>query len=533
MKSKLAIAISILMLMSSMMAGCGPAPTSTRPAAADTPAQNQVLPPDPAAARDAILAYLADMLAEEVPPPEEAWAEEDVTAQGLVGSSTRRYTAGDWTVTVSFPIVAPEATVYQVEVVNEASGFSWEGEVDAMNQITPIDRPAGTDTPPVQVGPAEVAILARGNNAFALDLYQLLRGQEGNLFYSPYSIQVALAMTYAGARGETEAQMADALHFDLDQARLHPAFAALAEALASRGQALEDEEAWFRLNVANSLWGQEGYAFVADYLALVDGYYGGGLRQVDFVGAPEEARQQINDWVEGATEDKIQDLIPQGAITPLTRLVLANAIYFNATWAQPFADSRTGDGSFYLLDGSQVTVPLMHQTESMPYSQGDGYQAVEMHYAGNELSMVALLPDQDRFEEFEAALDMEQLEAILGDLDYGQVALTMPRFEFESEFNLNDALAGLGMAVAFSDRADFSSMTGNRELSISDVVHKAFVAVDEEGTEAAAATAVMMALSAAPAEPVEVRLDRPFLFLIRDVETGTVLFLGRVVDPSQ
>jgi serpin B len=327
--------------------------------------------------------------------------------------------------------------------------------------------------------------------------------------------------------------MAEALHFALDQARLHPAFAALAGALAGRGQALDDEEARFRLNVANSLWGQEAYAFLAEYLALVDGYYGGGLRQVDFVGSPEKARQEINDWVARETEDKIEDLVPPGAITPLTRLVLANAIYFNATWAAPFEDSLTEDGPFFLLDGSQVLVPLMHQTESMPYSQGDGYQAVEMHYAGNELSMVVLLPEQGQFEAFEATLDTEKLEAILSDLSRGQVALTMPRFEFESAFNLKDALAALGMAVAFSDQADFSGMTGNPELFISDVVHKAFVAVDEEGTEAAAATAVMMGLLSMPAEPVEVRLDRPFLFLIRDVETGTVLFLGRVVDPSR
>jgi serpin B len=240
----------------------------------------------------------------------------------------------------------------------------------------------------------------------------------------------------------------------------------------------------------------------------------------------------INDWVAEQTEDRIEDLIPPGVLGAATRLVLTNAIYFNAAWAQPFEASATQDEAFHLLDGGQVTVPMMHQTESFGYLAGDGYQAVELPYEGHELSMVILLPDEGGFEAFEAGLDAAQVEAILQETSDRQVALALPRFEFEAQFSLADTLGAMGMPDAFSDQANFSGMTGTRDLFISAVIHKAFVAVDEEGTEAAAATAVVMVEGAMPAEPLEVRVDRPFLFLIRDIQTGTVLFLGRVMDPA-
>jgi serpin B len=256
------------------------------------------------------------------------------------------------------------------------------------------------------------------------------------------------------------------------------------------------------------------------------------LRVLDFAGAPEESRVTINDWVSEETEGKIENLIPQGAIDPLTRLVLTNAIYFNAAWANPFEKDATQDGPFTLLDGSQVTVPMMRQTESFGYTRGEGYQAVELPYDGREMSMVILLPDRDGFEPFEDSLDAERVQAIVEDLEYGQVVLTMPKFEFDSGFSLKEALIAMGMPAAFSGGADFSGMTGDRALSIADVIHKAFVSVDEEGTEAAAATAVVMVESAMPGQPVEVTIDCPFIFLIRDIETGAILFVGRVVDPS-
>jgi serpin B len=376
--------------------------------------------------------------------------------------------------------------------------------------------------------------LSQANAAFALELYQVLRKDHENLFYSPYSISVALALAYAGARGETAQQMADAMHYTLSQERLHAAFNALDQALASRGEgAMGKDGQAFQLHVANAIWGQQDYSFLDAYLDVLALNYGAGLRLVDFVKAPEEARVTINDWVSEQTENKIDDLIPAGAIDALTRLVLTNAIYFNAAWAKPFDEKQTEDGSFRLLDGSQVTVPMMKQVESLGYAMGKGYQAVELPYDGNELSMVILVPDEGQFGAFEDALDAGRLEAIVQDLRYVQVALSMPKFEIESSLSLADALTAMGMPDAFSGNADFSGMTGNHDLTISDVVHKAFVSVDESGTEAAAATAVIMKLTAMPAEPLTVTIDRPFIFAIRDIQTGSLLFVGRVVDPSQ
>ncbi len=260
--------------------------------------------------------------------------------------------------------------------------------------------------------------------------------------------------------------------------------------------------------------------------------YGAGLRVLDFATAPEESRVAINDWVSEQTEGKIEDLIPQGLISSLTRLVLTNAIYFNAAWADPFEEESTEEGAFRLLDGSEVSVPMMRQTESFGYAEGGDYQAIELPYDGHELSMVIVLPEEGELEAFEDSLDAERLDAILKARERRQVALTMPKFEFEAQFSLAQTLAALGMPQAFTPDADFSGMTGARDLFISEVVHKAFVSVDEAGTEAAAATAVVMVESAMPEEPVEMTVDHPFLFLIRDIESGAILFVGRVVDPG-
>ncbi|RLC69909.1 MAG: serpin family protein [Chloroflexi bacterium] len=381
----------------------------------------------------------------------------------------------------------------------------------------------------------DLADMVDGNSAFAFDLYQVLReGEEnGNLFYSPYSISLALAMTYAGARGETEQQMANTLHFVLPQNHLHPAFNGLDLELARRGEGAAGKDGeGFRLNIVNAIWGQEGVRFLPEFLDVLAENYGAGLRLLDFASALEESRVTINNWVSEQTEGRIEDLIPQGAISPATVLVLTNAIYFNAAWAEPFEEGATEDDIFHLPDGSEATVPMMRQTESFGYAEGDGYQAVELPYDGWELSMVILLPEAGGFESFESALDAERVGSIVNDLGYRQVALTMPKFEFESGFSLKDTLAAMGMADAFTGAADFSGMTGGHDLFISEVVHKAFVSVDEAGTEAAAATAVMVAKLAMPEEPVEVTLDRSFIFLIRDIETGAILFVGRVLDPS-
>jgi serpin B len=378
---------------------------------------------------------------------------------------------------------------------------------------------------------AETAELVVGNSAFTFDLYQRLsEEQDGNLFYSPYSISLALAMTYAGARGETEQQMAATMHYTLPQERLHPTFNALDTTLTSYGDD-EDEDA-FQLNVANAIWGQEGYEFLPTFLDTLAENYGAGLRTVDFVSETEAARQAINDWVSDQTAEKIQDLIPKGMLNSMARLVLTNAIYFNGKWVSPFEKSNTHDEPFTLLDGSTVSVPMMSQVESFKYAEGNGYQAVELPYRDSNVSMLFILPEAGRFEEMEGAFSAEFVTAITESLTSQQVRLFAPKFTFESEFKLAETLIQMGMPAAFGN-ADFSGMTGNRDLFISDVLHKAFVAVDEEGTEAAAATAVTMMETARMIEDaILMKLDRPFLFLIRDNDTGTILFIGRVLNPE-
>jgi serpin B len=382
---------------------------------------------------------------------------------------------------------------------------------------------------------ADVTAAAQGNNAFAFELYRLVRQdkQKGNLFYSPYSISLALAMTYAGARGQTEQQMAQALHF-MPQSRLHPALNGLDQELGKRGKGAKGKDGQgFRLNIANALWGQKNYRFLPAFLDLLAENYGAGLRLLDFTADAEAARVTINQWISDKTEGRLKDLIPRGALDAMTRLVLTNAIYFNAAWSAPFEKSQTQDGAFNLLDGGQATVPMMKKTELFGYAEGPNAQAVELPYDGRELAMVILLPKSGQFEAFDAALDAGQVNGLLSKLSSRQVALTMPRFKIESQLELAQALAALGMPDAFSGSADFSGMDGGRTLLISDVIHKAFVAVDEAGTEAAAATAVIMRATAAmPEMPVEVTVDRPFVFLIRDLPTGAILFVGRVVNPG-
>ncbi len=378
---------------------------------------------------------------------------------------------------------------------------------------------------------AGVPELVAGNTEFALDLYGALFDPEANLFCSPYSISQALAMTYAGARGDTEQQMAQALHFTLPQEQLHQAWNALDLALASRGEKTTEGQR-FRLNVVNALWGQANYGFRPEFLDLLALNYGAGLRTLDFSGAPDASRETINRWVEEQTEKKIKDLLPPDSITPRTRLVLTNAIYFNAGWLYPFQPEATQDGAFHLLDGTSATVPMMHESERLGYAEGEGWQAVELPYVGDELSLVILLPEAGTFETFARGLDSARLASMLQGLSRTQVALSLPRFTFESSLSLKDALGKLGMTQPFSMAADFTGMAARPELFIDDVYHKAFIAVDEAGTEAAAATGVVMNLKAMPTQPKEVQVDRPFIFLIRDVQSGSILFLGHVVDPA-
>jgi serpin B len=362
-----------------------------------------------------------------------------------------------------------------------------------------------------------------------------LRKTDGNIFYSPYSISEALAMAYGGARGETEKQMAAALQFLLSPDKLHPAFNSIDIELAKRGEVAKKgkDEKGFRLNVVNAIWGQKEFKFTSQYLDLLAQNYGAGMRIVDYINAAEPSRQIINQWVSDKTESKIKDLLPQGSVNNLTRLVLTNAIYFNAAWASQFEKAVTQNGQFHLLDKSVVTVPMMHQLKSFRYTEGTNYKVVELPYDGNQLSMVLILPEADQFGAFEAALNSQQLKDIIGKLQPAQVNLTMPRFKIESQYSLKPALGNLGMPVAFSpSEADFSGMDGKRDLYISDVVHKAYVSVDEAGTEAAAATGVIVSTTSMPVNIKDMTLDHPYIFLIRDIPTGTILFMGRVMNPG-
>jgi serpin B len=385
----------------------------------------------------------------------------------------------------------------------------------------------------------ELKELAAGNSAFAFDLYQALREKPGNLFYSPYSLSIALAMTYGGARGATEQQMAATLHYTLPQEQLHPAFNALDLALAGAG---EKEEGAFRLSVANSLWGQEGFPFRQEYLDLIARNYASGLRLVDYIddARREQARQAINAWVNAATQGKIEELIGKDILNDATRLVLANAIYFKGEWSVPFLNG-TQEAPFTRLDGSQVSVPTMSRRATTPYAAGEDFQAVDLPYKGERIAMLVLLPAAGQFEAFESRLNREQAQGILQGLEASDVKLYMPKFQFSAAYKLEDTLkasdprlrGSTGMPKAFDRvRADFSGMYDRQKaggnLYLSHVVHKAFVAVDEIGTEAAAASGVVAEITSMP---VELRIDRPFIFLIHDLQTGTILFAGRVVDP--
>jgi serine protease inhibitor len=387
---------------------------------------------------------------------------------------------------------------------------------------------------------ADATAMVSANNAFAIDLYQGLKTQPGNLFFSPYSISSALAMTYAGARGQTENEMARVLHFDSGQTNVPSGFRALADRI-------NDLQRWNRIKLvtANSLWCQKDYLFTKAFLNVVKQDYHADARLVDFTTAPEAVRNDINSWVDQNTDGKITDLIEAGQIKPLTRLILCNAIYFKGKWQTQFKTSDTRPAPFYVSSNETVTVPMMSLEAHFKSATSDdnSLKILEMPYIGGDLSMVILLPasnpgwgdkDQPTLSDVEEKLTPENLRVWLAELDHAgerKIRISLPRFTTTQSFNLSEQLKTMGMSSAFDHNgADFSGMDGTRELYISDVLHKAFVEVNEEGTEAAAATSVIIM---ARSIPEQFMVDHPFIFLIRDNGSGAILFLGRIVDPTK
>jgi serpin B len=376
--------------------------------------------------------------------------------------------------------------------------------------------------------PADVAAVVAGNTQFALDLYRRLRTAEGNLFFSPYSISTALAMTYAGAGGTTRQQMAETLHFMPDGRTLHPTFSSLQSQIKG-----EPEKGALELSIANALWVEQDFPLLKQFTDLTGRFYEAGLNRVDFNHDGEKARRTINAWVEEKTKNKIQELIKPGVLDSLTRLVLTNAIYFKGNWARKFKPDRTKEETFWLAPGAAVTVPMMNGQDEFGYAEDEALQALDMPYAGDSLSMIMLLPRTvDGLKGLEEMLSTEELTARIPAIRKREVRVCMPKFTMTVQFELAKTLGAMGMPEAFSEAADFSGMTGGRDLFISAVVHKAFVDVNEEGTEAAAATGMAMRLTATPAPPPLFRADHPFIFLIRHNPSGSILFMGRVIRPT-
>lgn len=374
-------------------------------------------------------------------------------------------------------------------------------------------------------------ILVQDNSAFAMDLYQKLRASDGNIFFSPYSISTALAMTYGGARGNTEREMAKTLRFSLDQENLHPAFAQVESRLNKLQKAGN-----IKLSVANSLWPQQDYKFLDEYLSLAKKYYGVSITPVDYRQAREAAREMINNWVEDKTQGKIKNLIQPGILDALTRLVLVNAIYFKGNWESQFEADKTKDAPFHMPSKKSVQAPMMTQEEKFRYADLEFFEMLELPYVGNEMSMIVLLPKAiDGLTQLEANLSTENLERWKSRLSKRDIVVFLPKFKMTSMFRLDKTLVSMGMVDAFSDsKANFAGMDGRPDgLYIGAVIHKAFVDVNEEGTEAAAATAGGMVQMRMPAPPTVFRADHPFVFLIQENRTGSILFMGRVNAPTE
>ena len=372
-------------------------------------------------------------------------------------------------------------------------------------------------------------VIVKGNSEFALDLYAKLKNKPGNLFFSPYSISTALAMTYAGSGGNTEQQMAATLHFTttIPQQQFHLLFGQLAKTFNQQGQGQD-----YQLMMANALWLQKDYRFLPAYLKQVESDYDAAFERVDFIKETEASRQKINQWIEDKTNNKIKELLQKGALNEQTRLVLTNAIYFKGDWARQFPKDNTKETPFYINKSDTIHVPMMYHKERFKFADRGDVLLLELPYKGKSLNMLILLPKEiNGISELEKKLSTDQLNQWQQDFFKQEVMVYLPRFKITSEFSLVDTLKAMGMTDAFSDAADFSGMADTDKLYLSGVIHKAFVEVTEEGTEAAAATGITVGVTSMPAPPKMFCADHPFIFMIRDYATNSILFIGRMNNP--
>ena len=429
------------------------------------------------------------------------------------------------------------------------SGSLLAGALAGCSAPTPLSgiEATGPNVDP-DVEEATLSRLVSDTNAFSIDLYDRMVAEDaaGNTIASPLSVTTTLAMAIAGARGDTRAQMQETLRYSLEGNDLHEAFNALQRDLADRGEEIDpeslpqdydesDDAVPFELSLVNAVWGQTGFPFEDEYLQVLSDHYEGGLRETDFKADAERARRGINGWVADETQDRIDELLPEGSLDSLTRLVLTNVVYFKANWQFPFEADATEQQPFTALDGSTSEVPMMGLSETLPYAEVNGAKAVELPYLGGTVSMVLILPPEGSFEEYETEFDAETFSTIVDELEQTEGSVDLPRFEFSGSSKLKPMLEAMGMESAFEPReADFSGMVDleatDENLYLSEVFHDAYIGVDETGTEAAAATGAVVGLTSAPLEPFEFVADRPFMLAIRDRPTDAILFLGRVVD---
>jgi len=393
---------------------------------------------------------------------------------------------------------------------------------------TPTLTPPGTDDTQVLLQGNNSIVNA--NNQFALDFYSELTNKEkGNIFFSPYSILTALAMTYEGARGKTAEEIQSVLRFSKDDNARRSSIAAICNRL-------NQQDAKYKLHTANALWVQKEYQLRSGFLEIIEKYFFGKATTVDFAGAVEEARQMINHWVENQTNGKIKDLFPQGSLSSLSRLVLTNAIYFKGTWVKQFDKEGTTKKEFRVKPGFSVQVPMMCRTDKKAwcnYTETKDLQLLEMLYEGQALSMLILLPRKDDLTSLEKMLALENLSRWKSMLRTERVNVFLPKFTFNSRYSMNEELKKRGLLSAFNpNAADFSGIDGTKNLFVDTVIHQAFVDVNEEGTEAAAATRVDLTTSAGGFPKIWFLANHPFLFLIQERATGIILFIGRVVNPS-